>query len=134
MKYETARTIVEVYSVVQQCNYVMNFALNFLWIVGWYLLFQITRLRFLKLFIVGHVLYVLYWLLVHREHFVGHLGATSYNARLVIGIIEVSILTASTVVFAIGVCRGVRYLQKIPLKQLNGEGHSSKACGPRNST
>ncbi len=101
--------ILDVLKLISRFAYVIQFGLIFVWITGWYILYQMTRLHFLRLLIVGDVFYAMEWVLQNSGHFIGPTTHT-VNVIFVFTILVLRILATGFI--ATGACLGLRYLQK----------------------
>ena len=95
-------------SILRFAN-VIQFGLLFVWITSWYILYQMTRLGFLKLLIVGDVFYAVAYVLNYSEYFIGH---TTQTGTLIIVFTLRVLRILATGFIATGACIGLRYLQK----------------------
>lgn len=97
---------------VSALNIILAFASYFVWIAGWYILLQLTRLNFIKLIIAGDICFIFAWAVAYRSHFISipvHPSETYLAAMLTIREILHFIGVILTLV---GACYGLRYLQK----------------------
>jgi hypothetical protein len=91
----------------------LGFAVTIAWLVGWYILYHMVRLSFLKWIIAGDILYVVLWLFDHHERFIGY-PAYPYGIELstVLFAVGNAISLAANALCAIGLCLAIRHLQK----------------------
>ena len=101
--------MIDIIKLIARFADVIQFGILFVWITGWYILYQMTRLRFLKLRIIGDVFYAVYWVLHNSHYFTGNVTHT-VNVVLVFTNYALYILAVGSV--AVGACSGLRYLQK----------------------
>lgn len=111
--YELLRTIQGAFLVLGQLDNAITFGLLFIWLIGWYILYQMHRLSFLKLLMAGDVLFILLWFLRNRHLLIGHpeepISMVSETLMFVLG---GTLRIGGTIFTAMGVCMGVRYLQR----------------------
>lgn len=101
--------ILDVMKLISRFAYVIQFGLIFVWITGWYILYQMTRLHFLKLLIVGDVFYAVEWVLYNSRYFIGH---TTHTVNVILVFATLALKILATGFIATGACLGLRYLQK----------------------
>lgn len=100
----------DVFVKVGKYDEAVSFVLLFVWLAGWYMLYQMFRLSFLKWIIAGDLLYVLVWLVDHRHQMFDH-EDTLQTLTFFLGVGN-TLSFAATILCAIGVCLGIRFLQR----------------------
>ncbi len=112
--YELYRNLYESFAILARLDYLLSFAVLFVCLLGWYILYQMYRLRFLRLMIAGDLLYIASFLFENRHIFLGASEeARSLETDLLIKIVSVTISLAGTIFTTMGACMGVRLLQKM---------------------
>ncbi|MDD4872181.1 MAG: hypothetical protein PHR77_16620 [Kiritimatiellae bacterium] len=104
------RSIAEIINYAARLDSALNFGSLFVWLAGWYILYQMTRLGFLKFLIAGYVIYVIDWFIRKRHYFIGHFA--NKNVELAISYTDVVINISADILVLIGICMGVSYLQR----------------------
>ena len=101
--------ILDVLKLIFRFADVLQFGFIFVWITGWYILYQMMRLRFLKLLIVGDIFYAAHWILRNSLHFFRH---TTHTADVIVVFTTLTLYILATGFASAGACLGLRYLQE----------------------
>jgi hypothetical protein len=103
----------EIMVSLYRVDYAVSFGGIFVYLVGWYILYQMYRLWFLKLLIAGDLLYTLQFIFVNRHHFFGYPEEPpSFETMTLLMAVETLLSLASILLQTAGACFGVRYLQR----------------------
>jgi len=115
MTIEVAESIGSVIGVFESLEEAIWFGSHFLWIVIYYILFQIFRYPFLKFLIAAEVMGVIYWFWSHLFYFTGVPENQNYSLAqiTVIGITETLLRTAPLI---LGTIAGICALKKLQMK------------------
>ena len=112
--YALLRTIHESSVVLARLDDALSFGVLFVWLVGWYILYRMYRLNFLRLIIAGDLLFIALWFFDNRHRFIGHPESlTSMEAETVLFAVGTTLSLAGTIFTTMGACIGVRCLQKV---------------------
>ena len=113
MEQETAEFIGQIFSHIENIERVVWFVAPLIWIVIYYILYQIFRLKFLKLFISAEAVGILYWIWSHLYYFTG--VPTEPNDSLshitLVWFIEITLRFTPQILYVIGGVICLKYLQ-----------------------
>ncbi len=98
-------TIGAIYTILCLASYLV-------WISVFYILLQITRLKFLRLIIAGNLFFVLGWAITYRGHFIGYPHDPSTSHLMIMATIQIALNSIGLLLDLAGACYGLRFLQR----------------------
>ena len=113
MNYETIHAIKVGLRIFDSLDYAISIGQMLVWIAAWYILYQLTKLRFILVVLSGDILYIILELFKKRYYVVGgpeqpyspdH-GLFLLVATKLVGFVALMLTTA-------GACIALRFLQK----------------------
>ena len=114
MNYETAQSITHMIEIGGRFESALWLGSIFIWAVGYYILFQMYRLRFLKILIVSELLWAVQWLWSHQVFY--PMPSSDVDATLtrfaILSTLDFIIGFMPLAVATIGAIMAVRHLQR----------------------
>ena len=106
--------IIHSMNTVRDANSLLNYFGVYIWLAGWYILYQITKLKFLKIIIAGDICYVFAskYLFYFFLRLTGHPRYASDQFIAMIMITEEILSIGGTLLTIGGAALGLRYLQR----------------------
>ena len=131
MNYETVHSIGRMLEIGYSLQSALWLGSLFVWAVGFYILYQMYRLRFLMILLVSEGLFVAQWLWLHRNIFFKHSETTNYDDSIIFRMlffdcIDFAFRFIPIAVATIGAVMAVRYLQQKWKETDNSQQHAGQ--------
>lgn len=113
MNTQLAESIGSVIGVIENFGNVIYLGSNFVWLVGFYILFQMFKLKFLKLLMTAECLAIVYWFWSNLYYFTGvpEEQNSSLTRIVAIAVTETLLRVMPLLVGTTGAIMGVKFLQ-----------------------
>ena len=115
MTYETSEQILKALTKIETFDNLLWFGSLLIWLVVFYILHELFKLKFLKLLIISEVFAIVFWFWANRYYFIGLPTDDSYNVstEITIAIVDMCLRIIPLLLGTVGAGMGLNYLQKL---------------------
>jgi len=115
MTYETSEQIFKTLVKIEIFDNMLWFGSLLIWLVVFYVLHHLFKLKFLKLLLISEVFGIVLWFWTNRYYFIGMPNGDTYNvsSETTIAIVDMCLRLIPLLLGTIGAAMGLKYLQKL---------------------